>query len=303
MTVKYRKYFYIFSAVLVTVSIVALAVFRLPLGIDFKGGSLLEVQFQATEEGNVDVPEISEIQGAFNELELGSVQVQVSEDNTMLLRFADVKEQRHQEILNKIDEITESEFEELRFDSVGPVIGIETAERSVEAIIIVSIMIVVYVAWAFRKIHQPIGSVRYGFIAIVALLHDIIITTGVFAIYAYLAGAEVGVPFIAALLTILGYSVNDTIIIFDRVRENLNRFGSRIEFSEIVAKSVRENITRSVFTSLTTLLVLFSILVFGGATIQDFILTLIIGIFIGTYSSIALASPLLVSWAERLSSR
>ena len=164
-------------------------------------------------------------------------------------------------------------------------------------------MIVLYVAFAFRKLSFPIKSWWYGIIALVTLFHDVLIALGIFSVYLYISGGEIGVPFIAAVLTILGYSVNDTIVVFDRVRENLLKLGGRLGFDNIVARSVKDSLVRSVNTSLTTLFVLLAIFFFGGATIKDFVLVLIIGIVIGTYSSLAIAAPLLASWVRLRSAR
>lgn len=189
------------------------------------------------------------------------------------------------------------EIIEDRFESVGPVIGSELKDKSIKAILIVLISIVLYIAWTFRKVSRPVSSWKYGLIALVALFHDIIITIGIFSILGHFYGVEVGMPFVVALLTILGYSVNDTIVVFDRTRENLLH-SAWDNFEEIVNRSVNETLMRSLNTSLTTLIVLLAVYFFGGATIQYFILALIIGIIAGTYSSIFIASPLLVSLAK-----
>ncbi|MEX0877958.1 MAG: protein translocase subunit SecF [Candidatus Spechtbacterales bacterium] len=298
--IEKRKIFYILSTVLITVSIIGVAVFKLPLGIDFKGGSLMEVGFLPDEDGNITILSREDVTSALSDIDLGSISIQQGGDDSLILRFRDVDEETHQEILAKITEASEAEVEEKQFQSVGPVIGRETISKSAWAMGLVLAMIVVYVAWAFRRISYPLGSVRYGVIALITLFHDVIITVGFFAIFTHFKGTEVGVPFIAALLTIVGYSVNDTIVVFDRVRENILRFGNQKDFNELVSASVKESVVRSLNTSLTTLLVLFAVFFFGGETIHNFIFTLIVGIAIGTYSSIFIASPILVSWAERL---
>jgi len=241
----------------------------------------------------------------------------------MILRFQDISEDKHQqtlEILNglaasesetptiemdsstttfdvNLDAVgTAREVEELRFDSVGPTIGQELKSRSISAMIIVIVAIVLYIAWTFRKVSKPVASWKYGISAIIALFHDVIITMGVFSILGEFYGVEINTAFVAAILTVLGYSVNDTIVVFDRVRENLPK--SDEDFEGTVNLSVNQTIKRSINTSLTTLIVLLSILFFGGTTIQDFVLALSIGVFVGTYSSIFLASPILVVWEK-----
>jgi len=203
-------------------------------------------------------------------------------------------------VIEEIDSASENvkdNIEEKRFDSIGPVIGNELKSTAVVAIVVALIAIVLYIGWAFRKVSRPVSSFKYGIIATIALFHDVIITLGVFSVLGYLYNVEVGIPFIAALLAILGYSVNDTIVVFDRTRENLLRFGSD-EFENVVNKSVNETLIRSLNTSFTTLLILFTLYLFGGTTIKYFIVALIVGISAGTYSSIFIASPLLVSWQK-----
>ncbi len=293
--IQKRKIWLTVSSVLVALSVVAIISCGLNFGIDFTGGSLLEVKFENTR------PEINEIQEALNDLELGSLVVQPSGDDGAILRFQDISEEKHQTVLERLKNISNEEsIEELRFDSVGPSIGEELKRKSLSAIIIVLIAIVSYIAWTFRKVSKPVASWKYGLTAIIALFHDVIIAIGIFAVLGKFLGVEINTPFVAAILTVIGYSVNDTIVVFDRVRENLPK--SEEDFEDTVNTSVNQTITRSINTSVTTLLVLLSIVFFGGSTIRDFVLALSIGAFIGTYSSIFLASPILVVW-ERIKSR
>ena len=195
------------------------------------------------------------------------------------------------------EEPKEKNIEEKRFDSIGPVIGNELRSTAVLAIVIAIISIVLYIAWAFRKVSRPVSSFKYGIIATIALFHDVIITLGIFSVLGHLYNVEIGIPFVAALLAILGYSVNDTIVVFDRTRENLLRARDD-DFEKTVNKSINETLVRSINTSFTTLLVLFTLLLFGGETIKYFIVALIVGIAAGTYSSLFIASPLLVTWQK-----
>ena len=244
-------------------------------------------------------PSIKEVQKAFSSLDLGDINVQPTQENKMILRFRDVNEDTHQKILKTLrDKI--GKIEEERFESVGPVIGGELKQKATWSIVLAIIAILAYVAWAFRKVSFPIKSYRYGIIAVVALFHDVLITVGAFSFMGHFYGIEVGAPFVAAMLTILGYSVNDTIVVFDRIRENLLAVKNRgEEFDKIVGQSIKQTITRSINTSLTTLVVLFAIFFFGGVSIKFFALALIIGIILGTYSSIFIASPLLVVWEKK----
>lgn len=270
----------------------------LDFGIDFTGGSLLEVKF-ANERPSVDL-----VKKNLADLNLGSLIVQpVGEDN-LIFRFQDTTEEKHLEILEKINEIKISDqtvqYEEIRYDAIGPSVGQELKQKSVYALFIILIAIILYIAWAFRKISKPIASWKYGLTAIIALFHDVLIVLGVFAFLGEFYNVEINSAFVAAVLTVLGYSVNDTIVIFDRIRENLPR--SEEDFENTINTSVNQTLIRSINASFTTLLALLSIFFFGGETIRDFALALSVGVFIGTYSSIFLASPLLVVW-EKMRSR
>lgn len=283
-----RKIWLSISAGLVVLSIIFISIWGLDLSIDFTGGSLLEVKFLQ------ERPEVDDVRAVVNELELsGEAVFQPTGDQNMIIRFQEIEEETHQQILEKLKEKYPENVQEERFESIGPAIGNELKRKAIYAIVIVVLAIIAYVAWAFRKVSWPVKSWKYGIIAIIALVHDIVITLGVFAVLGRFAGIEVGLPFVAALLTILGYSVNDTIVVFDRIRENLGRI-VKTDFESVVNRSVNETITRSVNTSVTTLLVLLMVCIFGGASIQFFVLALIIGVVAGTYSSIFLASPLLV---------
>ncbi|MCF7795236.1 protein translocase subunit SecF [Patescibacteria group bacterium] len=296
-----RKIWLSLSAILVTLSIVAIAVWGLNFGLDFTGGSLLELKFHNQEVN------ISQVKEALAPLELKSLVVQSTENDTVLLRFQDSTEDIHREVVSALEtsygidnniedeDITgQASIEELRFDAVGPSIGEELKDKSINAMILVLIIIVVYISLVFKKVSKPVSSWKYGIVAIIALFHDIIITLGIFAVLGEFMNLEINTPFVAAILTVLGYSVNDTIIVFDRIRENLPK--QLDNFSKTVNRSVNQTITRSINTSTTTLLVLLSILFLGGESIKEFILALAIGVLIGTYSSIFLASPLLVVW-------
>jgi len=192
-----------------------------------------------------------------------------------------------------------SEFEELRFESIGPIIGQELKKKSIYSIVLALVFILLFVALAFRKVSFIVKSYKYGILAIVALFHDIIIVVGIFAVLGRFLNVEIGVPFVAALLATLGYSVNDSIVVFDRIRENLLIGQGRENIKELVGNSLKQTFVRSINTSLTTILVLLAVLFFGGSTIQYFVLALVIGIAAGTYSSLFIASPLLVSWETK----
>ncbi|MFH2013782.1 MAG: protein translocase subunit SecF [Patescibacteria group bacterium] len=285
--IKYKKIFFLISSILVIGSILALIFYGLNLGIDFTGGSLMEGTF-------IERPSNDQIKEKLKDFDLGEIVVQQTGENNILIRMKDINEETHQEILNSLEG-----FEELRFESIGPVIGRELKKKAIYAIIVTLIVILLFIALAFRKVSFIIKSYKYGILAVLALFHDILILLGVFAILGKFLNVEVGVPFVAALLATLGYSVNDSIVVFDRVRENLLISEHREDLDELVSKSLKQTLVRSLNTSLTTLLVLLAVLFFGGSTIQYFILALVIGIIAGTYSSLFIAAPLLLIWEKR----
>jgi len=287
--IQKRKIWLAVSSILTVVSIAVIFSFGLNFGVDFKGGSLLEVKFIG------ERPDIALIKDSLKDIDISGLVVQPVEEDGVILRFKEVSEELHSAILLALDGISSDEenfLEELSFDSVGPSIGQELKRKSIYAIFWVLTAIILFIAWVFRGVSKPVESWKYGIIAIIALFHDIIIILGVFALLGEFLGTEINAPFIAALLTVLGYSVNDTIVVFDRLRENLPK--SKEDFENTVNTSVNQTLTRSIKTSLTTLLDLVSIIIFGGSSVKDFILALSIGVLIGTYSSIFLASPLLV---------
>lgn len=286
--IKHRKIWLTISGILFILAVVFLAIWGLKPGIDFTGGSLLEVKFLQTR------PAVEDIRAALGELKLGGeLIIQPTQEQNVILRFQEATEEIHQQIMVQLGEKFKDGVQEERFESIGASIGKELRTKAVYSILIVVVAIIIYIAIAFRKVSWPVPSWKYGVIAVLAMIHDIVITMGVFALLGRTLGVEVGLPFVAALLTILGYSVNDTIVIFDRTRENLGRV-AKADFSTIVNRSLNETMARSINTTLTTLLALVAVYFFGGESIKPFALALTIGIFLGAYSSIFVASPLLV---------
>lgn len=285
----------ILSAALVLLSVIFLSTWGLKKGIDFTGGVLLEVKFEQ------NVPSNDEIKNSLGEFELGSLTAQPSEEGTVFVRFVSDDDNKNEQVQSKIRESFEgSRIERVEF--ISSAISNELRRKAITAVIFAVIGIAIYIAWAFRKVSYPVESWKYGAAAVVALIHDTLITVGIFSFLGKTYGIEVNIPFIAALLTILGYSVNDTIVVFDRVRENLNRAGAKDDFEETVNTSINETLARSINTSLTVIVVLVAIILFGGATIKYFSLALLFGVFFGTYSSIFVASALLVEawkWGKR----
>lgn len=297
--IGYKHIYLTISGILVLVSIVLVAVWGLKQGIDFTGGTLMEIEFHPETAAQKRAPTADEVKKELEVLDIGPVSIQSAGPNGMLLRFPNITEEKHQQILQAFAHLTgPNRFSEKRFDTIGPTVGTILRTRALLAISLAVIAIILYLTWAFRQVSKPVASWKYGLVAVFTLIHDISIPAGVFALLGKFRGVEVDSLFITALLTIMGFSVHDTIIIFDRIRENLSKQKSPEDYDKIVNRSLNETITRSINTSLTVLLVLVAIYVLGGETTRYFALALIVGIAFGTYSSIFVASPLLVLWEQ-----
>lgn len=283
---------FILPLFLAIVSIVAIFVWGLKPGIDLAGGSMLQVFYD-------ERPSVEKVNEVVQKLEYGEVRVQYSNDTDFILRQKELNAEEKQALLDTLG--TLGTMREVQFNSVGPSIGHEIVQKSWWAIVLVSLSIISFIAFAFRHVSKPIASWKYGVVAIVTLIHDILIPTGLFAYLGYARGAEVGVFFIVAILTTLGISINDTIVVFDRIRENLrfNEDHHRHEiFGDVVWKSIFQTMARSINTSLTVIIMLVSLFILGPESTKDFALTLIVGMVAGTYSSIFLASPMLVMFEK-----
>lgn len=280
-----RKIWYTISLIVIIIGLVFLLFKGLNFGIDFQGGTLLEFKF-AQQVSNEEVRKILSEIGIAED-----AKIQQSAQQGIFGVLIRAKELSPEQIV-KIEEALKEAYpstEMLRTDMVGPLIGKELRAKALWAMLIASLAIIAYISIRFEF--------RFAIVAIIALLHDVMITIGLFAIM----GKEINTPFVAALLTIVGYSINDTIVIFDRIRENM-KLMRRTPFIELANKAVLDTLPRSINTSLTTLITILAIYFFGGASIKTFMLALFIGVFAGTYSSIFIASPLLVSWQNRLAS-
>lgn len=288
---KHLNKFFILPALLSIVAVAALAMWGLRPGIDLSGGSLLQVTYT----GNV--PPVSQMQAVAAPLNLGEIRIQPSGQSTYIVRTRDLSNDEKNNLETVLGGL--GPLHEDQYTAIGPTIGAELLSKAWIAIVLVVLCIIAFIAFAFRGVSKPVASWKYGIVAIVTLLHDILIPTGLFAILGHFAGAEVDSLFIVALLTILGISINDTIVVFDRIRENLSRNderGKKEEFSDVVGRSIMQTLARSINTSLTVVIVLAALYVWGPGSTQTFALTLIVGMIAGTYSSIFLASPLLVAW-------
>lgn len=285
--VKYRKVYFIFSGLLIFGSIVSLVVFGLKPGIDFTGGSILELEFKTGRPSN------PEIQKKLADLNLGEFYIQPSEEKGVVLRLSKITEESHQQILEKLG--YPEELEEKRFESIGPVIGKELKEKTKIVVVLALLAIVLYIALAFRRISRPVSSWQYGIASLFCLGHDILIPLGILSVLGKFYGIQITIPVVCALLTVVGYAINNVVVVYDRIRENLLR-STKLEFAEITNRSISQTLTRQINTSLTTLFPLFFIFFLAGETLKYFSLTLILGITAGTYSSIFLAGPILVGW-------
>jgi preprotein translocase subunit SecF len=284
---KYYKPLFTVSIALAVVGAILVAVFGLRLGVDFKGGTATEIEFKQ----NFDQNAVREVLAVSN---LKSFQVQSTGERGLIIKTEALDRSQHEAIFKDISTKV-GEFEEKKFDSIGPVVGSELKKSAFYQLGLVSLGIILYIAYAFRKVTRPISPWQFGVAAILALLHDLIIVLAVFAVLGKFWSVEVDSLFVTAVLTVLGFSVHDTIIVFDRIRENIKVYaGQPLQF--IVDHSISQTIVRSLNTSLTVLFVLLALLLFGGETIKYFVLALFIGILAGTYSSIFVASPIIVFW-------
>jgi len=286
-----KIWWFIISGIIILPGILSLIFWHLNFGIDFKGGTMLELK---TPNSNVKVEELKE---TLKPLNLPGLSIITTNENTFIIKTAPIDK----EIVDKIKEEVKKKYgdtEEIRFESVGPVVGKDLKTKAIWAVTLACFFIILYIAFAFRNIPKPYSSFKFGISAIVALIHDILIVVGTFSIIGHFFGYEVDGYFITALLTVLGFSVHDTIVVFDRIRENLRRLPGA-DFEAVANESIVQTLGRSISTSLTVVLTLLALFLIGGQSIKPFVLALLIGITTGTYSSIFNATPLLVIWERR----
>ncbi len=290
---KHKNYFLAGSTVVLILSAVSVASFGFKLGIDFTSGSLWQIRIP-----NASPTDVKEV---FH-TELGVDEIGLSHDPAVQvysLTFKEITDTDRQAYLEVLKKKFGDGVESLDFWTISPVISEELKRKAVWAIGLVMLAISLYVAFAFRKVSRPVGSWKYGVVTLITLVHDVVIPAGIFALLGKLIGATADTNFVVALLFVMGFSVHDTIVVFDRVRENLTLFRDRMKIGEIIDKSVMQTLHRSINTSLTVALVLLAIYFFGPLGIKLFVLTILIGIIAGTYSSILVASPLLALWGKR----
>jgi preprotein translocase subunit SecF len=288
--VKHKKIFIGISITLVVLSLFSMFIFGFNIGIDFKGGALAEVVYKDSR------PAQETLDKSLAGLDLGTILLQPTGELGYIVKSRDLNDTEHALLLKTLSNNGGDALTEMSFNSIGPTVGKELTRKAILSVILISLVIICFIAFAFRKVSKPVSSWKYGITAIVALLHDVIIPVGIFVILSHYYGVELDTLFVVAVLTILGLSVSDTIVIFDRIRENLRNqtANSKVIFSEVVGYSLDQSFVRSLCTSLTVILVLLALFFFGPVTTKYFALMLTSGMFFGTYSSIFLASPLLV---------
>jgi len=279
------------SGVLIILSIIALATFGLRVGIDFKGGT--NIEFISASNNRVDIAKkVLDAEG------YSGYQIKASGTNSAIIQIKTLTTDEHNKLVDDM-KVRMSDYTETSYDTVGPTIGHDLTIKSIWAVILASVGIIIFVAFAFRKVPSPLSSWKFGVCAVVALIHDILITTGFVAIVGHFyIWMQVNALFITALLTIMGFSVHDTIVVYDRLRENFIK-NPKEDISLSAEESINQTVVRSINTSMTTIIVLLALLIFGSGSIREFVLTLTFGILIGTYSSIFNATPLLVWWHKK----
>ena len=285
-----KKIYFLISLVLIIPGLISLFLFGLNLSIEFTGGSRITLSFPQ----DVNDSQVSDIRNIFEEKKVRVSGVEKSNE-LVFIRTSPIDQKTYsqfiQDLSKKYPKVSEESFE-----TVGPTIGREITQNAIKAIILASVLVVVYISWVFRKVPKPASSIRFGVSTVIALFHDILVVLGAFSIFGHFFGVEIDSLFITAMLTIIGFSVHDTIVVFDRIRENLPK--STGSFSKIVNDSINQTLARSLNTSLTVLLVLLAMLLFGGESIRWFVVALLIGVASGTYSSIFNAAPILVVWHD-----
>ena len=292
---KPAKFFLGLSSALMLTSVVLLFIPGPKLSIDFPGGTMMEISLPEGTEREAVEGVLSTFE---SETPLGNVALSKTKDSSILMRMRDISNDEHialqQHLRSELGQVRE-----LQFTTIGPTVGSSLKQRSFWALTIAAIAIVLYIAFAFRKVPRKLSPWRFGIIAVITLVHDVLITVGIFILISQVTSFEFDTLFITALLTIIGYSVNDTIVIFDRIRDNLSEQGRKEDFAQVADRSLSQSIMRSINTSVSTLIMLSCLFILGSESVRWFVLALIVGAIIGTYSSLFLATPLLVYWKKK----
>ncbi|MHB0865528.1 MAG: protein translocase subunit SecF [Minisyncoccota bacterium] len=296
--VKHRALFFWITGVILAAALGAIAAYGLPLGIDFTGGSLMQVSYQN------ERPPLSVIQSEVAAVPLGTVSVREVGTDAIAIRARTMTQAEHDAVLAALS--AQASTTELAYTSVGPALGSQFTNKALWAIFAVILVIVLYIAFAFRKVSRPVPGWGYGLTVVAMLAIDIIVPTGFYAAYCHFTGAEVDSLFVVALLSLLGYCVNDIIVIFDRIREHLaknQKTGLKESFEDTIGKSINETMTRSINTALTVVLALLALIFLGADTTRNFALVMLVGVIAGTFSSIARSAPLLIPIAKWFAKR
>jgi preprotein translocase subunit SecF len=283
-----KQWFFLISGILIIAGIISLAVFGLKPGTDFAGGTSMTFQFSPPVEQ-------SQLREEMAKLGYDKATIQNAGEGSFIIHIGEITSDEANDLAEKLGAELDSQVEITDYYSASPTVGAETARNAGIAVIIAAVAMLFYIVWAFRRMPSPF---RWGTCAVIALIHDVFIIVGIFSILGWLAGVEIDALFITGLLAVVGYSINNTVVIFDRIRENTSRHISP-DFAVTVNSSIVETLGRSLNTSLTTLFVILALFLFGGATIHYFVLVLLLGVIIGTYSSICISSQLLVVWEKR----
>jgi len=283
-----KRWFFLISGILVVIGIVSLVGSPLRLGIDFTGGTSMILQFSpAVEQG--------QLREEMAELGYDKARIQNAGEGDFIIHTREITSAEASELAEKLGTELDSQVEIIDYYFVSGTVAVKTARNAVIAVIIAAVAMMLYIVWAFRRMPSPF---RWGTCAIIALIHDVFIIVGIFSLLGWLAGVEIDALFITGLLAVVGYSINNTVVVFDRIRENVSRH-IRPNFAETVNDSLVETLGRCLNTALTTFFVLLALFLFGGATIHYFVLVLLLGVIIGTYSSVGISSQLLVVWEKR----
>jgi preprotein translocase subunit SecF len=280
-----KGWFFFISALVLIASIASLAIFGLKPGIDFSGGTSLTLAFNSSVEQN-------KLRQEMANLGYSEAAIQQMGPSSFLVHIREISAQERDTLQGNLETELGTQLTIIDYYSTSPTVGASTARNAGIAIIIAAIGMLIYIAWAFRKMPKPF---RWGISAVIALLHDVAILIGIFSFLGWIAGIEINALFITAVLTVVGYSINNTVVVYDRIRENMHR-GISSDFTQTVNSSIVETMGRCLNTSLTTLFAVLALFLFGGATIHYFMLALLIGVLVGTYDSMCIAGELLVVW-------
>lgn len=295
-----KRLWFIISLLLLVPGLVSLSLWQLPLGRDFKGGSLSEYRLEAGDGGPAETVEqrSARIKAVYSEQGISEVQIQTDTQPDSSRRFyvksASITQEKHADIVRRLSS-EQPKLEELSFETIDPQVGSEVTRRAIMAVIVASLAIIIYIALSFRGVPKPASSLQFGVIAVITLLHDVLFIIGFYSLMGHYFHWEVNAEFVTAALTVMGFSVHDTIVVFDRIRENLRSHAGHT-FRAVANISLAQTVARSLNTSLTVVLVLLAVVLLGGDTIRPFALTMLVGIAAGTYSSIFVATPLLDWW-------